>query len=140
MKQFGVATKAIIVNERGQYLVLRKSDVEEINPNTYDIPGGRMEFGEKPEEALHREVKEETGLEVDILTIFNTWSFEKDDTFQLVGIDFLCLYKKGKEKLSREHDEFLWLSKSEVEKLDMPKWLVKTIEKAEKYKALFLDA
>lgn len=137
MKTFGVATKAVIINPEGKYLILKKSDKEDVNPNTYDLPGGRILFKEKPEDAVYREVKEETGLEVEILNVFNTWSFQKDENFQLVGIDFLCKHKSGSEKLSKEHNEFLWLYPKEVESSDMPSWLVKTIQKAEKFVTKF---
>jgi len=44
--RFGVAVKAIIGNEKGQFLVLYKSEIEEIGPGKIDLPGGRMQFGE----------------------------------------------------------------------------------------------
>lgn len=130
-QQFGVAVKALIKNNKGEYLILKKSSIEDINPNTYDLPGGRIEFKEKPEEAVLREVKEETGLDVEIVKIFNCWSFVKDDNFQLVGIDFICNLIGGVETLSKEHDEIIWISNKNLSTLDLPKWLIKTIEKVE---------
>lgn len=131
MQQFGVAVKALIKNERGEYLILKKSSIEDINPNTYDLPGGRIEFGEKPEDAILREVKEETGLNVEVVRIFNCWTFVKDDNFQLVGIDFICNLLGGDVLLSKEHDEIIWISESNLSTVDLPKWLIKTIDKAE---------
>jgi len=60
-ENFGIATKAIIFH-KGKYLILLKSKIEKINPDTYDIPGGRLELGEGLTKSLVREVKEETGL------------------------------------------------------------------------------
>lgn len=130
MSTFGVATKAIIKNSEGKYLILLKSSKEDINPNTYDIPGGRMSFGEKPEEAVVREVKEETGLNVKPQKVFEVWTFTKED-FQLVGINFLCELTDGDITLSEEHDEANWYSKSEITTDKFPEWLVNTINKAE---------
>ena len=135
MTEFGVATKAIIYNPKlGKYLVLKKSHTEEINPDTYDLPGGRIKFGEKLEEAVVREAKEETGLDVEPKEIFNGWTFVKEDQgFQLTGIDFLCLTEQEKVTLSEEHAGFEWRSAEKIindEKY--PGWLKKTIEKAEK--------
>ena len=128
---FGVATKAIVVNNQGQYLILKKSDKEDINPETYDLPGGRISFGEKLEDAVKREVKEETGLDVEPGQVFNAWTFTKDDSFQLVGVDFICKLIGGEVKLSEEHSEVYWMSLAEVEsKLEIPEWLSKTIKKA----------
>lgn len=140
MSDFGVATKAIIFNTNlKKYLVLKKSDVEEINPNTFDMPGGRIEFGEKLEEAVVREAKEETGLEVVAKQVFNAWTFvKKDNDFQLTGVDFLCLTEEEKVRLSPEHSGFEWREAEEIIKDEKyPDWLRKTIEKVEKIRATF---
>lgn len=131
MSTFGVATKAIIKNKEGKYLILMKSSKEDINPNTYDIPGGRMSFGEKPEEAVVREVAEETGLKVKPLKVFEAWTFTKED-FQLFGVNYLCELLEGEIKLSEEHDSAMWSRYDElVNGKDFPEWLVNTIRKAE---------
>lgn len=131
MSEFGVATKAIIFNKNsGKYLILLKSDSEDINPNTFDFPGGRIKFGEKLEEAVKRESMEETGLNVVPMQVFNAWTFVKEDKdFQLTGIDFFCLTEKEEVNLSEEHSDFEWKTANEIigdEKY--PSWLRKTIE------------
>jgi 8-oxo-dGTP diphosphatase len=135
MPEFGVATKAIIFNTKlKKYLVLKKSDLEDINPNTFDMPGGRIRFGEKLEEAVIREAKEETGLDVEVGKVFNVWTFVKqEEEFQLTGIDFFCVTDEEEVKLSEEHSGFEWKSAEEIindEKY--PDWLRETIEKAER--------
>jgi len=68
------------------------------------MPGGRIKFGEKLEEAVRRESKEETGLNVKVKQVFNAWTFIKADRgLQLVGIDFLCVAKQEEIRLSEEH-------------------------------------
>ena len=134
MSVFGVATKAIIFNTKlNKYLVLKKSGTENINPNTFDIPGGRIEFGEDLKNEVDREVKEETGLDVAIKQVFNAWTFiKKGSDFQLVGIDFLCTTDQNKIKLSKEHLSFEWKRANEIINNDKyPGWLRRTIEKAE---------
>lgn len=133
---FAVATKAVIFNNKGEYLVIKKSSSEDINPNTYDIPGGRLEFGEDLENSVKREVMEETGLTIKPLTVFNAWTFTKDK-FQLTGVDFLSEYTSGDIKLSDEHDEVVWLTSNDINKMtELPSWLVKTIKKAESLRKL----
>lgn len=130
IKNFGVAVKAVVKNKNNKYLILKKSSIEDVNPNTYDLPGGRIEFGEKLEEAVVREVFEETGLNVIPKNVFNAWTFLKDEDFQLIGIDFLCELVGGQEKLSDEHEEIGWFSFDEIKKnKEIPSWLTKTIEK-----------
>ena len=78
-KKFGVAAKALIKNEDGRFLVLFKSENEDINPNEIDIPGGRIEFGEDAVACLEREVKEETDLEIKVVNPSRIWNLIKDD-------------------------------------------------------------
>lgn len=141
MAEFGVATKAIIYNTGSKkYLVLKKSDVEEINPDTFDMPGGRIDYGEKLEDAVAREVKEETNLDIVAQQVFNAWTFvKKDKDFQLTGIDFLCTTTQGDVELSEEHSEFEWRDAMEIfNDKKYPDWLRKTIEKAEKIRKILL--
>jgi mutator protein MutT len=60
----GAGVNAVIRNDKGDVLIARRSD-----GGTWDIPGGAIEPGELPAEALRREVREETGLDVRILGI-----------------------------------------------------------------------
>lgn len=130
--RFGIATKAIIFNNKKQIFLLKKSEKDEVNPNTFDIPGGRIIFGEMPEETLIRETKEETGFHIIPITILDVWTFTKDN-FQLVGISYLCELIGGEFKLSEEHVDGFWISYNDViTQKDFPEWLVKSVKKAEK--------
>lgn len=121
------ATKALIIKD-GLLLVIKKSSTEDVNPNTYDVPGGRLEFGEMPDESLKREVREEVGLEINIVKPIRVWSFIKDDNFQLVGVTFLCDYQSGVVKLSDEHERADWIPLKDISKHDLPSWLLKEIK------------
>lgn len=120
-RKFGVATKAII--KRGEkFLVIFKSDTEEISPNEIDIPGGRLKFGETLEEGLKREIKEELNINIKVKKLSRGWSMIKDD-LHLVGLTFLADYVSGKIKLSGEHTSFKWVSKEEILKGKYPTWI-----------------
>lgn len=124
---FGVAVKAMIKNEEGKYLVLYKSEAEEINPNEIDIPGGRMEFGESAEESLKREVEEEAGIKIEVGKPSRVWRLVKED-LHLVGITFLAKYVSGEVKLSEEHTRHEWIDKDKILAGDYPKWIKEEFE------------
>lgn len=126
--KFGVAVKALIEKD-DRYLVICKSDKDDMNPNTIDIPGGRIEFGEKIEDALRREIKEEVGIEIEIKKPSNIWGFVKGN-LHLVGITFLAEYKSGEIILSGEHVKFEWLRKEDILNGKYPDWLKEELRKA----------
>lgn len=73
-----------------------------------DQPGGRLEFGENPYDALKREIAEEVGLEVEIVRPIHVWTYVKNtEEFQLVGINYLCAWTSGEVVLSEEHEKFV---------------------------------
>ncbi len=56
--------RALIVNERKQILMLQKNENQKIASSNWLLPGGTIEFGETPEEALSRELKEEINFSI----------------------------------------------------------------------------
>lgn len=127
---FGIATKGLVYVD-GKYLILYKSNHEDINPNTYDIPGGRLKFGEEPELALKRELLEEVGLTIQIGPITECWTMIKTK-FQLFGVTYLCFAETNNVEISEEHQFHKWVESKEIEESDIyPKWLKKSIMKAE---------
>jgi 8-oxo-dGTP pyrophosphatase MutT (NUDIX family) len=66
----GVSQKAVILDDDGNILVLLRGAAP-TDPFKWDLPGGGLEFGEDPYESIRREVREETGLEVEDLTPFD---------------------------------------------------------------------
>jgi 8-oxo-dGTP diphosphatase len=133
-KYFSVAAKAVILlNDK--VLLLDKSDLEDVNPNTVDIPGGGLEFGEKPEDGLAREVFEETGLDIVVVRPTRTWTLYKEDQErQLVGITFLCKLTddsmEPEPNLSHEHTKSYWVLTADILKGEYPKWLKEEVEAA----------
>lgn len=126
------ALKAVIV-KRGKILVLKRSSKEDCSKETWDIPGGKIEFGEIPEKALKREIKEEAGVDVEILTPLRIWSFFKNKRTQVFGVTILCKYKKGKVKLSEEHTAYKWIKPEEIENLDTHEGIRRDIRKAKEF-------
>ncbi len=109
-----VATKAFIVKD-GKILILKESSKykEGTNVGKFDVPGGRMEPGQKAEESLLREIKEETSLEVKIGKPFYVGEWRpivKGEQWQIIGIFFECEAKSEKIKLSEDHKHYEWIN------------------------------
>lgn len=109
---FGV--KALIIKD-DKFLIMHKNGVKE---DLWELPGGRMEFGETAEETVKREIMEETSLVVKPLRLLDTWNLMLRKDYQVTGIIYLCKIEEGEVKLSEEHDAFKWINASE-ESLDL---------------------
>jgi len=106
--QFNLAVKAIIRKD-DKILIVKRSPSDDHKPGVWETPGGRIEEKSDPKDALLREVKEETGLEVIVGQPFNIFHFTKDTGEFVVGMTFLCDYAGGEVRLSDEHDEYQWI-------------------------------
>lgn len=114
MAEFKVALKAIIY-KNDKILVLKRSCEEDVYAELWDIPGGKIEYGEKTTDGIKREVFEETGLDVEIeFRPWSLWSFMTPaKERQTVGITLLAKYLGGEVKLSSEHTEYKWIDPAE---------------------------
>lgn len=112
---------AIIYNAEGKILLLRRSAKSRYGRNLWQFPGGRLEFGETPMEALVREVEEEIKCrfiplsENVVATVSNIIELE-GDRCQLLGIAYEGRID-GNVVISDEHSEFEWFSLEEALKM-----------------------
>ena len=115
---FRVAAKAFIVRKGKLFVIKRvKDDVQ--SPGIWEIPGGRLELGEDPVLGLMREIKEETGMYIDIVYPLSVRHFQRDDGQVITMLIFLCKPKRGGNlKLSEEHSESNWIDLKDKDKLN----------------------
>ena len=116
--QYYLAVKGIIRRNDGKILVLKRSVKDDHKPDVWETVGGGMDKDETPQEALEREISEETGLTVTVGNPFNVFTFKKDTGEFKVGITFLCEYIDGEVLLSEEHDEYRWINPEEFAKME----------------------
>ena len=78
----------------------------------YSLPGGRVEFGETLHQALHREVREETALEIDIVELAAWREVVPSATGKghYLILSFAARWRAGEVVLNDEHDDFKWLA------------------------------
>jgi len=118
--KFFVAGHALIERE-SRYLVTRRSELNTYMPLKWDIPGGIVKPGETLEEAIYREVSEETGLTIQVGHVIYVYANRDQlpvrQTFQTV---YLCKYKGGEVRLiPSEHDTYKWLDYKDIASVDM---------------------
>jgi len=108
----GVCVGAAIFDRETLLLLRRVDDFAGL----WELPGGSVEVGERLDQALRREVREETGLAVDIGAPFHASTFESTGPggtpVTVVAIEFLCSVRNGATgvRLSPgEHDGYAWV-------------------------------
>lgn len=120
MKQFPthiVAVDGIIENDKNEILLVKSRD-----KGIYTIPGGQVEIGENLIDALIREIKEETGIDVEVNKLIcvssNTGTYQGYNGYGTVPtkvmFGFTCRYLSGELSTSDETSETLWIPKDKV--------------------------
>jgi 8-oxo-dGTP pyrophosphatase MutT (NUDIX family) len=112
---------AIVVNDEGKILVLRRTDNAR-----WALPGGAMDIGESIAQTAIREVREETGLEVEPLYIVGVYSdpqhvfaYDDGEVRQQFSVCIACRITGGRVRTSEESFEVAFLAPDEIDNLDM---------------------
>lgn len=116
-KKTFLTVDAIILNESKDEVVLIK---RRNNPfkDFWALPGGIVEYNEKVEDAVIREAKEETGLDIKIEKLFNVYSAPgRDPRGHSVSVCFLCKPIAGELGAGSDAKEAKWFSLSHLPKL-----------------------
>jgi len=111
-----VGASALILKNDKVLLIKRNS---EQNMGKWALPGGIVQVGEKVEDAVRREVKEEVGLEIKLEWLINVLDdIHHDGTgrikYHYILVSYLASPTGGKVKLNDESAEFNWYGPTEV--------------------------
>jgi 8-oxo-dGTP diphosphatase len=116
-----VAVGAIIFKDERILLVKRAKPPAK---GMWAIPGGKIISGESMKEALKREIKEETNLDINIgevVYVFDVMEYDEDKqlSFHYVIIDFECTYKDGILKAGDDALDASWVAENELDGLNL---------------------
>ena len=120
---------ALIFNTDGQLFLMRSHKWHD----SYTVPGGHIELGETMEQALVREIKEETNLDIyDIQLIFHQ-EFIYDHEFwkkrHFIFFDFCAKTDSTEVILNHEAEDYVWVSLDDVFALKLDKYTKNAVKK-----------
>jgi 8-oxo-dGTP diphosphatase len=119
------ASIAFIFNTDGNLLLLQRAKDDDWMPMKWATLGGGVENGEKPEESLVREAKEEAN--VDLTDIQHTFDKEEDSTYVYV-YKAICT-NPDSIKISSEHEKYRWVNPQNVHKFNTVPDLLEDLDK-----------
>ena len=122
--KLGLGCSAMVLDEEGRMLLVRRAD-----NGRWAVPGGYMQPGESVAEACAREVKEESGLDVEVQGLVAVYSspdrlivYEDGNQWQLVILHFYAELLGGFLTTSEETTAVRFFSQDETTILDMGEW------------------
>ena len=111
-----VRVVAAIIIENGKVFATQRGYGE--FKDGWEFPGGKIEPGETPEEAIVREIKEELDTEVEVIEFLDTVEYDYPNFHLSMGC-FICKIKSG-DLVLKEHEAAKWLTKDTLGSLE---WL-----------------
>ena len=107
---------AAAIERDGHYLVARRTRPADV-AGRWEFPGGKVEAGETEEQALIREIREELGVDVEVVRrIPGEWPLHDDLVLHL----YVARLITGEPAPLEQHDEIRWVTPSQFEEID---WL-----------------
>ena len=143
-----IASTAIIRNEDGKYLLLKRSPNKKAFPGKWTVPGGGLEADDYVnlpkteigqwyfaiEKSLRREIKEETSLEVGKLNYLLDIVFIHPDGIPVVVFSYYADYQPGEIKLDDDSVDHAWVTYEEAKNYDLIEGIIDEIEMVDKIK------
>ncbi len=115
------AASAVVADEQGRLLLAKRTDND-----LWTIPGGAMKPGETIAETAIREVKEETGIDVEVVSLVGIYSnprhvveYSDGEVRQQFSVCFACRPIGGALTTSDETSEVGYFSPDEIETMDV---------------------
>ena len=115
-----IVVKTIIFNSKlNRFLIVQRCKTDEVGADTWENAGGNVECHETLEEAVRRELKEETGIEeTEIKGVAYVTLVNVSNPYLIIA--YLCETKSENVILSNEHQAYLWADEDECRKSAFP--------------------
>jgi len=112
-----VGVGAVVVRD-GKALIIKRA--HEPRKGEWSLPGGLLELGESLQDAAQREIKEETGLDVDVGPVIETFDrVHRDDhgriRYHFVIVDFVCWSNRGVAVPGSDAEGVAWVTPEEID-------------------------
>jgi 8-oxo-dGTP diphosphatase len=120
-RPFGLVIRAIIKDSENNTLILKRAPDSRSNPRCWELPGGKVEPGESFDQAMIREIKEETNLNI---SLRRAVGIAQQDLPHIHSVHVIMTVDvdSGDLKISDEHTDYRWASLEEIKSLTLSNW------------------
>ncbi len=145
-KELHRVVSTAIIHKDGKYLILRRSSNKKAWPGKWTVPGGGLtvdDYINIPKStvnawyfsltnSLKREVKEETGLEVDKFNYLLDLTFVRPDGIPVITFSYYGDWKTGDVQLNEENMDYQWVTVEEAKEYDLIEGILEEIQITDK--------
>jgi 8-oxo-dGTP diphosphatase len=116
--QFRIACYALVHNGKGEILLLQRPAEKRNFPNQWEFPGGKLDPGESIDQAVCREVREESGLSITADSLAGTVEFGVKD-LRVIMLVFHATSPSDRVTISHEHQAYRWVPLAQALTMDL---------------------
>jgi len=125
----GVSAGAVIINDKGEILLCKRSQLARNEKGSWEAPGGSVEFGELRTDAVKREIKEELGVDVEIIDLLHVADeIIVKDKQHWVATSFVVKIKRGQTPMIMEPEKCDAIGWFGLDKLPRPLSLITKLD------------